>query len=46
MWIAYTDIANNAFGYVLDFGFLEGVDTKGFSAGSFIWFDPNVFGLV
>jgi hypothetical protein len=41
MGIAYTDIANNAFGYVLDFGFLEGIDTKGFSAGSFIWFDST-----
>jgi hypothetical protein len=39
MGIAKQDIANNEFGYVLAFGKLENVDTKGYIGGTLIWFD-------
>ncbi len=39
MGIAKQDIANNEFGYVLAFGKLESVDTKGYTNGTLIWFD-------
>jgi hypothetical protein len=39
MGIAKQNIANNDFGYVLAFGKLQDVDTKGYENGDLIWFD-------
>jgi hypothetical protein len=41
MGMATQNISNNAFGYVTSFGKITGFDTKGYSSGTFIWFDSN-----
>lgn len=41
MGIAKQNIANNEFGYVSAFGKIESIDTKGFNAGTLIWFDSS-----
>jgi hypothetical protein len=41
MGIAKQNFLNNEFGYVLAFGKLESVDTKGYTNGTLIWFDSG-----
>ena len=41
MGIAETNVTTGNFFYIIDFGFLEGLDTKGQPLGSFVWFDSE-----
>ena len=44
--ITSESIANDAFGYVVESGYLTGIDTTGVSAGSSVWLSATPGGLV
>jgi hypothetical protein len=39
--LATTNIANDGFGYVTKFGYVDEIATNGFTNGTIIWFDSN-----
>ena len=39
--LAPTNIANNTFGYVTKFGYIDEIATNGFGNGTILWFDSN-----
>ena len=40
--IAPTNIANDGFGYVTKFGYIDEIATNGFGNGTILWFDSNI----
>ena len=39
--LATTNIANDTFGYVSKFGYIDNINTNGFANGTILWFDSN-----